>query len=116
MKRLLALFLGLIFLVSCTREKTPDGLIARDKMVSVLADVHLVEGYSTTVMNGDSMKQVLANYMNLVYKKHQIDSLKFRKSLKYYSADPKVLNQMYDEVLVKLEAQQNENKVPPSKE
>lgn len=114
MKRLLTLFSGLIFLVSCTRETTPEGVIARDKMVSVLTDVHLVEGYSTTIMNSDSMKQVLANYMNLVYKKHQIDSLKFRKSLKHYSANPKVLNQMYDEVLVKLEAQQNANKVPPT--
>lgn len=112
MKRLLALFLGVIFWVSCNNKPMPEGLIEREKMVNVLTDVHVVEGYSGTVMDADTMKQVLANYMNLVYKKHQIDSLQFKKSLKYYSANPKLLNEMYGEVLRKLDSQQKKYDVP----
>ncbi|HEY0896936.1 MAG TPA: DUF4296 domain-containing protein [Sphingobacteriaceae bacterium] len=116
MKRLLALFSGLIFLVSCTRTETPAGLLEREKMIAVLTDVHMVEAYSGTVMDADSMKQVLADYMNLVYQKHQTDSVQFRKSLKYYSRLPKELNQMYDQVVRNLETQQNELKKERKKE
>ena len=116
MKRLLALFSGLIFLVSCTRKETPAGLLEREKMIAVLTDVHLVEGYSGTVMDADSMKQVLADYMDLVYRKHQTDSVQFRKSLKYYSGLPKELNQMYDRVIRNLEARQRDLNKPVKKE
>jgi hypothetical protein len=112
MKRLLALFSVLIFLGSCMRKETPAGLLEREKMIAVLTDVHLVEGYSGLVMEADTMKQVLADYMNLVYKKHQTDSLQFRKSLRYYSSEPKELKMMYDEVLRKLESQQKDIKAP----
>ena len=112
MKRLLALFLGLIFLASCERKEKPEGLIERQKMVTVLTDVHMVSGYSATVMDIDTMKQELANYMDMVYKKHQIDSVKFKKSLQYYSREPKMLNEMYDEVLRNLEAKEKDIKLP----
>ena len=116
MKRLLTLFSGLIFLVSCAGKETPAGLLGREKMIAVLTDVHLVEAHSGTVMDADSMKQVLADYMNVVYKKHQTDSVQFRKSLKYYSSRPKELNGMYDQVIRNLESQQKSQKAPVKKE
>lgn len=45
MKRLVPSFLVLIFLVGCNRNKVPDGILQRDEMVSVLVDIHLVDGF-----------------------------------------------------------------------
>lgn len=106
MKRLLAFFLTSIFLVSCTSENRPEGIVERNKMVDVLTDVHLVNGYSSTVMDLDTVKKVTATYLNMVYKKHGIDSVQFKKSLQYYSRNPQMLSEMYDQVIKKLETQE----------
>ncbi len=44
MTRLVPFFLILIFAVSCSQNSVPDGILQRDSMVSVLVDIHLVEG------------------------------------------------------------------------
>lgn len=112
MKRLLAFFLSLIFFGSCDSETKPKGMIGREKMVEVLTDVHLVNGYTSTVMNLDTIKQVTANYLNVVYKKHQVDSIQFKKSLRYYSEHPKMLSEIYDQVIKKLETKEKEMASP----
>ncbi|HEY1024726.1 MAG TPA: DUF4296 domain-containing protein [Sphingobacteriaceae bacterium] len=114
MKRLLAFFFCLIFLVSCAGEGEPKGLIDREKMVLVLTDVHLANAYTSTVMDLDTMKQITADYLHLVYKKHGIDSVRFKQSLKYYSEHPGILSEMYDQVLDRLE--KKDKKVAPAEQ
>jgi hypothetical protein len=103
MKRLIPVFLILIFFIACTRRAPKQGIIERDKMVGILIDIHLVDGYLTTFVQADTLKQKASNLYTAVYKHHKIDSLTYKKSLEYYSRDPKLLDTIYHQVGEKLE-------------
>jgi hypothetical protein len=96
MKRLKPCVLLLIFFFSCT--KTPEGIIPKDQMIRVLTDVHLANSLAAYYGNLDTMRQRTSTYLNAVYQKHEIDSAKFNRSLKYYSENPEILNEIYDQV------------------
>lgn len=96
MKRLKPCVLLLIFFFSCTT--TPEGIVPKDQMIGVLTDVHLANSLAAYYGNLDTMRQRTSTYLNAVYKKHEIDSAKFNRSLKYYSENPEVLNDIYDQV------------------
>ena len=102
MKRLILGFFILIFLAACSRQKTPDGILENGKMINVLTDIHLVDSYRSTAAY-DTTVQPAANYYKVVYQKHDIDSVLFQKSLRYYSRQPEVLDTMYYQVLRRLE-------------
>lgn len=101
MKRLILVFFVLIFYMSC-KDASKKKVIKRDDMVSLLTDIHLVDGYLAGVAE-EKLKQEAANYYNLVYKRHSTDSIQFKISLKYYSKDPVLLDSMYSEIIAKLD-------------
>ena len=103
MKRLILVFLILIFFIACGKRTPKQRIIEQDKMVSVLTDIHLVDGYLTSFVQADTLKQKASNLYTAVYKHHKIDSLTYKRSLEYYSRDPKVLDTIYDQVGEKLE-------------
>ncbi|SEO09805.1 protein of unknown function [bacterium A37T11] len=101
MQRLIAGFLGFIFLLGC-HSGPPKGIIAQEKMVSVLTDVHLADGYVSSVPM-DSV-QILRNSLYAgIYEKYDTDSAGLRHSLEYYSAQPQVYDSMYSNVKSKLQ-------------
>ncbi|WP_207426352.1 DUF4296 domain-containing protein [Pedobacter sp. SYSU D00535] len=105
MRSSLALFFLFIFFSGCTRDKVPAGVLAEGKMIEVLTDVHLADGYTSTLDSYNDSTKIVQLY-KAVYKKHGIDSMQFKKSLEYYSKSPKKLQLMYkqiDEQLVKLQ-------------
>ncbi|WP_256013019.1 DUF4296 domain-containing protein [Desertivirga xinjiangensis] len=94
MRRLLVLFFIFIFFEACNSGKTPDGIIPQEAMIDVLTDMHLADGYTSSLID---TPQIVAVYQSL-YKTHGIDSLKFMKSLSFYSKDPVRLKEMYGQV------------------
>jgi hypothetical protein len=102
MKRLIPGFFLLIFVAACAREHVPEGIIDNAKMVSVLTDIHLVDSYVSSAAY-DTTTQPAKNYYKVVYEKYKIDSVKFQKSLRYYSRQPELLDTMYYQVLQELE-------------
>lgn len=99
MKRLILVFFVLIFFIACNQNASKKGVLDRDKMISLLTDLHLADGYLSNMGPGDSVKQVAANYYNLVYKKHFTDSIQWKNSLEFYSKQPKLLDTMYSQVV-----------------
>lgn len=101
------IFLGLIlcvFLFSCGGG-TPSGIIRQPKMEQVLYDMHVVDGYTSTVYPEDSSKKVTSAYYKGIYKKFDIDSTSFTQSLAYYSKKPDLMQKMYKSISAKLKAQ-----------
>ncbi|MDX1362711.1 DUF4296 domain-containing protein [Arenibacter latericius] len=93
----------LLFLISCNEEvvKKPNNLIPKDKMVTILYDVSLLNA-------GRSINQnVLNEYdivpMEYIYKKHNIDSLQLVDSDTYYASLPIVYEAIYTQVKEKIE-------------
>lgn len=102
MKRLIPGFFILIFMAACSQKKTPAGILESGKMINVLTDIHLVDSYLASSAY-DTTVQPASKFYSVVFRKHGIDSLAFRKSLKYYSRQPEVLDTMYYDVLNRLE-------------
>jgi hypothetical protein len=103
------LFLIVLLLGACSNgnQKTPAGVIPKDQMISVLTDVHLVEAATTfKSMGGESPKDYAGPQYESVFQLHRTNRAQFVKSLKYYTSEPKELEEMYDEVITELSKRQ----------
>ena len=83
----------------------PDGIIKPDKMEKILYDMHLVDGYISTIYVVDSAKKVAAAYYKGIYKKFGTDSAEYNKSLIWYNTNPKALEAIYKNIQKSLSQQ-----------
>jgi len=96
-------FLGSLFLLSCSGNKPAKGILSPVDMVSLLTDVHTVDGRMYIVMqNPDSLYLKGMGHYLYVFKQHHTDSTQFKNSLKYYSGNPNDLSVIYDSVASKI--------------
>ncbi|HEY1009738.1 MAG: DUF4296 domain-containing protein [Daejeonella sp.] len=98
MKRQYAFFLSLFFLAACNKNELPKGVLEEQKMVRILADLTVIDGYMSTLMYADSIRMNGKNYYATVYKNHNISKAAFDSSMKYYSKQPVLLDSMYSKV------------------
>jgi hypothetical protein len=103
MKKALLFFVVLGILVGCKKElvKTPNHLIAKDKMVNIMYDLSLLDAMkvqSPTLL--DSFKN---NSNEYIFKKYKIDSLQFAQSNIYYAADYKGYQKMFEQIKTRLD-------------
>lgn len=103
MKRIiLCLF---IFLSACKSElpDVPKDVIAMDKMEIILADMHITDAVAETKAQfGMNEKLLTQEYHEQIFKNHGTTRHEFLKSYKFYEANPKLLNKMYDDILEKM--------------
>jgi hypothetical protein len=105
-KYIIIFFWATLNLASCKHAQSDQSVIKRDQMVSILTDLHIVDGgmYNSVSVNPDTLyKYGTARYLAL-FKRHHVDSSMFRRSLKYYTGKPVELQAMYDEILKNLAA------------
>lgn len=113
MKKLSALFCVFIFLMSCKQDETPKGIIEKDKMTGILVDMHISDAYLNQISNTDTMQMQAKSRYNYIFKKYQIDSLSFSKSLNYYSLKTNELDAIYKKVIDSLDYISNSLKPKP---
>jgi hypothetical protein len=101
MKKVLLLFI-IITLLACqkTGVEKPDNLIDRDKMITILYDISMLEAVKTQNIGGQ-LSSVDIN--TFIFKKYKIDSLQLVKSNKYYASDIADYKKMHQKVKDKLE-------------
>jgi hypothetical protein len=102
----------LIALVSCEEPpvEKPKHLIKENKMIDMMADVHLAQATFTNRHNADSLiKHTTATdfYYSVLNKYHVPDSV-FEKSFIYYASSPKKFEKMYRKVMNKLSEMEQE--------
>ena len=101
MKKVLIYFS--IFLISCSNnQKKEDDIMTIDEMVNFLFDVNLINtsrGFTNISKN---------NYFlirdSMLFKKHEIDCLKFVRSNNFYSRNPKLYLDIYEGIDDKINA------------
>lgn len=103
----------LMFAISCGKKKkafvVPDGIIKKEEMVKVLADIHITEA-TINLRNVSSTNTVSLNaalYKN-VFVKHKISKEEFEKSYAFYSSNTELFNDVYDNVITELTKMQAE--------
>jgi len=98
MRNFLCVGLVLILLSGC-KSKIPADIIQPEKMQVILYDIHIVDGYVSTLgADQDSAKRIAAAYYKGVYTKFAIDSVLYTKSMAFYYDHPEILTGMYDQV------------------
>jgi len=105
MRRLICGLMAMLALVGC-KQKMPPNIIAPDKMKNILYDIHVTDGYISTIAMPDSSKKVAAAYYKGIYKKYGIDSAKYAESMNYYYKHPQDLDKMYKSIAQRLAKQQ----------
>lgn len=94
------LFIFLILIMSCSNQDGPSNLMSEQQMVDFLLDINIINSSRAYRNNSD------LNYYNIkdtfLYKKHNIDSLQFVNSNKYYSSNPKQYLRIYSNLQKKM--------------
>jgi hypothetical protein len=72
-------------------------------MTELLTEVHIVDGSMYNVIQlPDSLYKYGYNKYNALFKKYNTDSVGFKRSMKYYSSHPELLQKIYDQVTINL--------------
>jgi hypothetical protein len=95
--------LSILFLFTCDANPTVNLPIDEEALVKVLCDVHVVEGalQNQKASEKDSLAKA---YYNQIYEKHDIQEQDFVKTLEAMEKNPKLLGQIYEQVLVELDS------------
>ncbi len=104
MKIFLTVITFILFFSAC-KPGIPKEIIQPKQMEKVLFDIHIVDGYLSNIPKQDSAKTIAAAYYKGIYKKFEIDSALYNKSLNYYYKNPNELNNIYKNVLINLKKQ-----------
>jgi len=104
MKTLTTITILSILLLSCTSRtiyKKPKNLIDKDKMISIWTDLYIAHG-AKMVKTKNLQKNI--DFIPMVLRKYQIDSVQFSQSNFYYTSRVEEYEEMFDEVNTRLEA------------
>lgn len=98
MKRFYLIILCCFFLSSCMDNNLPKDLIEEQKMIHIMSELHIIDGYMSSLTYTDSIRINGKNFYNTVYKNNGITKSQYENSLKHYSMDPVKLDSMYSDV------------------
>lgn len=103
-----------ITLFSCIKEEekgrvfkekqvAPSDLINKETFISILVDMHLLEGANSLNLVEINKARINQNvYQELIFKKYGVTKVTFNVSLKFYSSDFLLMQEIYDGVITEL--------------
>jgi len=101
MTRFLLLIFCLVLVLGC-KPGIPKDIVQPAEMEKILLDIHVIDGYVSSIPNADSAKKVSAPIYKGIFKKYGIDSAMHAKSMAYYYSRPDLLSKMYDRISTRL--------------
>jgi hypothetical protein len=103
------LLTGLFLFASCyqtydnERIREPEGLIPKEEMVLILADIEVAESALREKQNlGHEIEGTDEVFYTYVFSKHGVSKEQFDQSLNYYKSDLKALEEIYEAVVNRL--------------
>ena len=103
------LIIILLICTSCNEETNiPSGILEPNQMIDVMEDIYIAEGIvsSSDIINKEAERQKAIDYYSIIYKKHNIDSLQYRKSFEYYCQHPALMQDVNEQVINRLQKKQ----------
>ena len=91
-------YLILIILILSCSDNIPGNLISKKKMENIIFDVMILNASSGFDLKIDN--KLLSD--ELIFKKYNIDSLQFFESELYYLKNPKLHNEIYSQVKIRI--------------
>jgi len=107
---ILILLLMLAF-AACKKEEQITGkeFAKREVLIDVLVDIHLMDGVTQDRKFGRMYDVDSVDILTPILEKHQISRQMFDTTLYVYSRKPELLDEVYNEVLIKLNVMLDEN-------
>lgn len=106
------LFLILLLVCSaCKKEKSIKGkeFIDREVLIDVLVDLHLMDGVTMDRQFGRKYDADSIDVVTPILEKYQVSRQMFDTTMYVYSRNPELLDEVYNEVLIKLNVMLDEN-------
>jgi DNA polymerase sigma len=94
--KILLFFVTLLY--ACEPDNKPKDLIEQKKMILIMTDLHIMDGYMSTIIYNDTTRRNTNNLYATIYKTHNTTKESYEASLKYYSRKPALLDTMYNKV------------------
>ena len=98
--------LVLVFIISigCSQrgETIPGNVINKEEMTGLLTELHVAQSSLNDRTGKSKSEMTNDDCLEIVLEKHSIKREKFLRSLKFYTENPELLNEMYDSVIVRL--------------
>jgi hypothetical protein len=94
--------LSLAVLASCGQQddKTPKNLLPEQKMVQILADVHIAESrIENRVVYPDTAMMLYTREQQRILEAHGVEEQLFRDTYRYYLNDIKKMDRLYEVIL-----------------
>jgi hypothetical protein len=96
---------GFFLLEACGEKKDVKPTIEDTKLVGILTDVRVLEGYySVRYERVDSSKGKVAAYYNEVFAKHGVTKEQFESTMTYFASHPKEMQIIEEKVADSLSA------------
>ncbi len=107
---ILILLLVLTF-TACQKNKSIKGdeFIEREVLVEVLVDIHLMDGVTQDRKFGRKFDVDSLDIFTPILEKHQVTRQMFDTTMVVYSRNPELLDQVYKDVLIRLNVMLDEN-------
>ncbi len=101
-----------ILLAGCSKnEKLPEYVIPNDEFVSIIVDIHLLDGMMNEVnIRREITRHDTINLYSEIFKNHGYTRAQFDSSIIYYTNDINKYDKIYNEVLNKLNRMETELK------
>lgn len=114
-----AIFCSLLLLgfMGCNHKSQQTELLSRDKLIDLLADIHIAESALRTNSGGtpDQFNARRNAYFEWVMKEHHTTYAQFDYSIKHYLENSERFSKMYDEVISRIKQKEMLNKSVPAK-
>jgi hypothetical protein len=98
------IFLSLFFITACNKNEQISGkaFIERDVLVDVLVDIHLIDGVTNDRKFHRKYDADSIDVLGPILEKHHVSPAMFDTTMATYSRHPDLFDQVYADVLIKL--------------
>jgi hypothetical protein len=108
-RSLLGTCMLILVFFACSNPQAPEGetdILDKDKMAEMLTDLQLVESVIRISAAEQETNVDSIDYNTAVFERHNISREQFERSMEYYTQHPDQLEEIYDQVIVKLSEKQ----------
>ena len=104
-------FLSLLFFTGCNKNEQISGkaFIERDVLVDVLVDIHLIDGVTNDRKFYRKYDADSVDLLSPILEKHHVSHTMFDTTMATYSKHPDLFDQVYADVLIKLNVMLDKN-------
>ncbi|MGW8315540.1 MAG: DUF4296 domain-containing protein [Bacteroidales bacterium] len=104
-------FVALLIFTGCLQKKNikGDAFVEREVLVDMLVDIHLAEGVSNDRKFHHRFEADSVDMLGPILQKYGVTRQKFDTTMYTYSRYPELMDEIYNEVLIKLNVMLDEN-------